>query len=199
MRKFLLTVLLSALPLVAQTPQPPQPAPAVTDPVPLLAQLQQVAQTTAIDVGRLHIDKWSKSVREQAAHDADSLRNDVTNNLPALLAGAQQAPNNIAPALKLYVNVNALYEVLDGLVAQAATGPKEDYELLASDRQNLSIARRAWSDRLQTLAQLKDAASTTTSSQATGNKQLPKKVIVDDTAPTHKRTTKKKSASQPPQ
>ena len=199
MRKLLLTVLLCALPLVAQTPQPPQPAPAVTDPVPLLAQLQQVAQTTAIDVGRVHIDKWSKSVREQAAHDADSLRNDVTNNLPALLAGAQQAPNSIAPALKLYVNVNALYEVLDGLVAQAATGPKEDFELLAADRQNLSIARRAWSDRLQTLAQLKDAGSTTTSSQATGNKQLPKKVIVDDTAPTHKRTTKKKPASQPPQ
>lgn len=202
MHKLLLTVLL-ALPLVAQTPAQPTAPTAVPDPLPILAQLQQVSQNAAIDVGRLHIDKWSKSVREQAAHDADTVRNDVTNTLPNLLGASQAQPNNIAPALAVYVNVNALYEVLDGLSAQAMTGPKEDQELLLGDLENLRAARKAWSDRLQVLAQAKDVAAAHTS-QTAESKAVPKKIIVDDATPTHKRTTrstkttKKKAATPPP-
>ncbi len=197
MHKIFLTVLL-ALPLAAQTPAQPTTVP---DALPLLAQLQQVSQTAAIDMGRLHIDKWSKSTREQAAHDADTVRNDVTNTLPNLLGAAQAQPNNVAPALAVYTNVNALYEVLDGLAGQATTGPKEDQEILQTDLENLRAARKAWSDRLQLLAQAKDVAASH-SPQTAETKALPKKVIVDDAAPTHKRTTKsstkKKTAQKPP-
>ena len=201
MHKLLLTVLL-ALPLAAQTPAPPTQSNAVPDPLPILAQLQQVSQTAAIDVGRLHIDKWSKNIREQAAHDADTIRNDAANTLPNLLGAAQAQPNNIAPALAVYTNVNALYEVLDGLASQATTGPKEDQDLLLTDLENLRVARKAWADRLQLLAQQKDSAGG--HPQTTQNTGVPKKIIVDDTAPTtHKRTstpksaTKKKASPQP--
>jgi hypothetical protein len=200
MHKFFLTVLL-ALPLAAQTTNPPAAPGTIPDALPILAQLQQVSQTAAIDVGRLHIDKWSKSVREQAAHDADTVRNDVTNTLPNLLGAAQAQPNNVAPALAVYTNVNALYEVLDGLASQASTGPKEDQELLLGDLENLRAARKAWADRLQLLAQARDIAAAH-SPQTADTKTLPKKIVVDDTAPTHKRTTKsstkKKTTAQKP-
>ena len=198
MHKLLLAVLL-ALPLAAQTPAPPTQSNAVPDALPILAQLQQVSQTAAIDMGRLHIDKWSKNIREQAAHDADTIRNDATNTLPNLLGAAQSQPNNIAPALAVYTNVNALYEVLDGLAGQATTGPKEDQDLLLTDLENLRAARKAWADRLQLLAQQKDTAGA--HPQTTQNTAAPKKIIVDDGAPTHKRTTKsatKKKATPPP-
>lgn len=168
-----------------------------------LAQLEQTAQTTNLDLAKLRIEKWKGGggAREQYQANADALSRNLSDSLPQRIAELRSAPENLAASFKLYRNVDALYDVLSALTDVASgAAPQSDYNALMADVKNLEAVRRALADRLEALATQRDQelarlrpggkATTTTKSGA-------KKIIIDDTAPA--RTTRKKKTTTTPQ
>ena len=102
----------------------------------MLGQLQQVAQQTAADLGKLRIDKWKtdSANKQQTQSNAQSLQRNLTAALPEIIQKVQAAPQDLAPSFKLYRNLNVVYDVLTSTAENAgAFGPKEQYEPLAND------------------------------------------------------------------
>jgi len=89
-----------------------------------LAQLEQTAQTTNLDLAKLRIEKWKGGgdARQQYQANADALSRNLSESLPQRIAELRSAPENLAASFKLYRNVDALYDVLSALtdVASAA-------------------------------------------------------------------------------
>lgn len=170
----------------------PQPATALM----LAQQIEQIGQTSSVDIGRLRIDKWKTEgdQKQISQSNADSLQRNLTTALPALTAGVKAAPQDISSSFKLYRNLNALYDVMKGLAESAgAFGKKEEYEVLSQDLGTLDGHRRSLADYLEQLAAYKDSASRqplATNASAQQSKAGVKRIIVDDTTPAKK--TKKK-------
>src|SRR2546423_2975068 len=125
----------------------------------LLAQLDQTAQATNLDLAKLRIEKWKGGgdAREQYQANADSLSRNMSGALPAIVAGVRSAPDSLAANFKLYRNVDALYDVLTSLTEVASSAaPHADYQALATDLSNLEAIRRALADRIEALASLRD-------------------------------------------
>jgi hypothetical protein len=159
------TVLLGlSLPVKAQAPAPvasPAPVPSLTAPppavdlTPSLNQLQQTAGTISLNLSRLRIEKWKAdgSVKRQSQADADSITRNLTSALPSLIDQVRANPQSLAAAVKLYRNVNALYDVFGGLAEMAeAFGPKGESATLAADAGTLDRIRRDIGDKLEKLA-----------------------------------------------
>jgi hypothetical protein len=207
-------------PMAAQVAAPqPQPdrtipvsaEPGLTPPVnsgPLLSQLEQTAITANGDLSRLRIEKWKadRTSKEQATTTAESVQRNLTAALPGMIAAVRSDPDNLAAAFKLYRNLNALYDVMASLAESAgAFGPKEDYDALAADVSHLDQLRRQLADRVDTLANFKDAQVSRLMVQlrnqaAAAASAPPKKVIVDEEeTPAKKPVRKKKAPAKPAQ
>jgi hypothetical protein len=215
--KHLMSVLLIAGSLSAAgqvaSPQPKstRPPAGITAPVAqpvnaqlnvVLGQLEQTAQTANVDIAKLRIEKWKAdgAVKRQTQENADSIQRNLTAALPAMVQQVRSDPQSLAAVFKLYRNLNVLYDVLTSVTESAgAFGPKNEFQLLATDAQNLDSVRRVLADRLQEMAALRDQEVTrlrTQVAQAQAVPATPKKIIVDDETP-KKPVRKKKPAAKP--
>ena len=82
-----------------------------------IGHLEQLAQSTAADLRRVRIDKWKTDnrYRDQAQSNAQSLQRNLTGAVPTLIQQVRANPSSVAANLKLYRNLNAVYDVLSGV------------------------------------------------------------------------------------
>ena len=117
----------------------PAPATAASESIrPALAQVQSA-------VNSLDMDHWklSREGKSEIEADADSMRQDISGALPALLDQAKAAPEKLAPQWSVVRNVDALYDVLVRVTTTAhLTGSHADANLLAQAEAQLSDARK---------------------------------------------------------
>jgi hypothetical protein len=161
----------------------------------MLGQLQQIAQQTAADLGKLKIDKWKtdSSNKQQSQSNATSLQRNLMAAMPEMIQKAQAAPQDFAPSFKLYRNLNVVYDVLAMTAENAgAFGPKEQYEPLANDIGQLDQVRRNMADRLDWLSGVKDSQIKQLSQQLVTAQQ---QVRAAAEAPKETETSKKKPSS----
>ncbi len=191
----------AAAPAAATTP-----ATAAAPSDPLLGPIEQASLATLQDLGALRIDKWKTDGQSKEAlqQQASALQRNLAAALPELVKQVRAHPGDLAASFKLYRNLNALYDVLAPLAdAAGRVGPQSEFQSLAQDASAFDRARRAFADRLETLAAARDAELVSLRSQVqkpatppTG----PRKIIIDDTKPTKsakkKPVPKKTSASQ---
>ncbi len=182
------------------------PAPAANETSSLLAQVGRASQATLQDLAGLRIERWKtdSSSKEQLQQQSSALQRNLAAALPELMAQVRAHPDDLAASFKLYRNLNALYDVLVPLAdASGRVGPQSDYNALARDASAFDGARRAFADRVESLAAARDAELTKLRAQvqAAAPPPAPKKVIIDDTKPAKKKTKKApaKTASAPPQ
>jgi hypothetical protein len=168
----------------------------------MLGRLDQISQSMQVNLAKLRIDRWKadSSTKAQAQGNVTSLQRNLSSALPNVVGEVRNDPANLTSGLKLYRNVNALYEVLSSVTEYAgAFGSKEDYRSLGTDAANLDDARRLLADQLEGLASVKESQimqlrNQVTAAQAAAPTTPPKKIIVDDNSPAKKAPKKKKSA-----
>jgi hypothetical protein len=222
MKTFVLIAFLSGSCALAQVANPAQPmpgrpsvatpvgAPAQMTPVGVelnnaLGQLERAAQQTSNDVSRLSIRKWKtdSAYKQQSQHDADTIHGNVSGLLAQLLSQVRSNPDNVANVFKLYRNVDALYDVLKTLAESAgAFGPKNEFDALSSDAQNLQQARNTLAAQLDAIAVNKEAELSQLRTQVAQARAAavaapPKKIVVDDNEPPKKTVKKKKTVPKP--
>lgn len=185
------------------TPAPSTPATSTASNSPLpttdvqatLGKIEQTAQAAALDLARLRIDKWKTdgSIKGQSQANSDSISRNLTSALPGLIDAVRTSPQSLAANFKLYRNLNALYDVFEGLAeSTGAFGSKQEFEALSRHVQDLDGYRRSFGEHMAALAASKDmelarARSNAAPAQAT----RPKKIIVDNT-PAPKSAKKKR-------
>ncbi len=239
---FIITVLLLGISCGAQSqpaktaPRPRTAPPARTNPAPApavnitqlnstLSALEQSTRQTALDLARLRIDKWKAdgATRDQAQSNAQSLMSNMTNALPGMLTAARNTPTSLTANLKLYRDLNVLYEVLSPLADSAgAVGSKDEYQELEADTQLLEASRRSLADYMESLAAFQDAelarlhgrsaptaqgsaaAPTTTSKKSSpviivGANGVPKRIVDADDDPEPRKAARKKTPPSPVQ
>ena len=182
----------------AAAPAPPTPSnPSTSNPdvQATLQKIEQTAQAAALDLARLRIDKWKTegAVKGQAQSNADSISRNLTSALPGLVSAVRTSPQNLVASFKLYRNLNALYDVFEGLAESAgAFGSSAEFEALSRHVQDLDTYRRSFGDYMEALAASKDAELARARSNAAPSQAArPKKIIVDNT-PAPKSSKKKK-------
>jgi hypothetical protein len=171
-----------------------------------IGELEQLAQNTATDLGRVRVDKWKtdEPYKDQAGANAESLQRNLTAAVPTLIQQLRTNPSSLAANVKLYRNLNAVYDVLSSFTESAgAFGSKDDYNALARDTASLDNIRRTLADQLEQMASVQDAqvarlTAQVRSQQAAAVAALPKRVIVDDNTPAKKKTapSKKKATAK---
>ncbi len=202
----LLTVaLFSALAFAQGAPQGSAPAGSMIVAMPL-GQLNSTAQRTIEDLQRVRVDKWKtdNQTKSQTRDNIAAIQKNLQAALPGLVQAAQANPASVGAAVKLYRNVNVVYDVLASVAESAgAFGAKEDYQALGSDLANLDNIRRNMGHQVEQMASAQDAAYTRLvnqqkAQQAAAAAAPPKKTIVDDTEPVKKtaKSKKKKTASE---
>jgi hypothetical protein len=170
-----------------------------------LDQLMQVSQDTVVNLGRVRVDKWKidDRVKAQSKANAESLQRNLTAALPTLIQAVRANPNSLAASVKLYRNLNAVYDVLESFSeSTGAFGSKEDYDALARDTSNLDNLRRNIADQVEQMATAQDAQLARLNQQIQAQQQQaaaapPKKVVVDDNAPAKKSSTSTKKKTAP--
>jgi ABC-type transporter Mla subunit MlaD len=159
-----------------------------------------------MDLGRVRVDKWKTegNVKDQTRGNIESLQKNLTAALPGLMEQVQTNPSHVGAVVKLYRNLNVVYDVLSSVAeSTGAFGAKDDYQALATDVANLDTVRRNIADQLEQMASAQDAAYAQLVNQARAQQQAaataapPTKVIVDDEAPVKKTTAKKKKKPAP--
>ncbi len=184
-----------------------QPPPAQVAPVePFLAQLQQFSTATVGDLGRLRIDKWKtdSATKQQNQANADAISRNLNSALPGVIEQVRSAPASLPAGLKLYRNLNVLYDVLAAVAESAgAFGPRQDYQALAQRVGDLDQVRRSFADRLENLATAQEGEisrlqAVIRAQAAQAAAVPPKQIVVDDTTPAPKKKTTKKPARKPP-
>jgi hypothetical protein len=173
----------------------------------LLDQLLQTSRNTVTDLQHVRVDKWKTDdkYKDRARANSESLQRNLTAALPTLVQQMRANPSSIAASVKLYRNLNAVYDVLESFSeSTGAFGSKDDYNALAQDTSNLDNIRRNLADQLEQQATAQDAQMARLAAQVQAQQQAaaaapPKRVIVDDNAPTatsKKSSTKKKTTSK---
>jgi hypothetical protein len=211
MKKTLLPLILAfAAICVAQTPAQPQNASGgiqsndfgqINN---LLLQLDQTSRAAMANLAKLRIEKWKadSSVKQQYQANVDSLQRNLSSALPEIENTVRNAPQDLTANLKLYRNLNALYDVFASVAESAgAFGPKDQYEPLAEQTAQFDQLRRSVADRLEQLATAKEIELSRLRNQVQKVQQQqaaqpPKKIVVDDNQPAPK--SKKKKTSTPP-
>ncbi len=172
MKDLLLAVLLVSL-SAAQTSSPPpppgrQPAPAAANAATagavdlnqLLAGIQTTATAINGSIGHLRIEKWKTDSQSKGQYqsNAESIQRNLSEALPGMMDGVRTAPDNLSASFKLYRNLDALYDVFASLTeATGAFGPKDDYQPLAEELQQVNRLRHVLADRIDQLAAARDA------------------------------------------
>lgn len=217
MKAIVLAVLTLVLSASAQTSYPPPPpgkgaapaAPASTPnaaPVPvdlnqLLFQLNQTTSAINASLSKLRIEKWKadSQAKGQLQANAESISRNITAALPEITGGVRSAPASLSANFKLYRNVSALYDVFASLTeAAGAFGPKEDYQALAQELQQVDGLRHSFGDRVSALSSSADAELAKLRTQIQQAQAAPpKKIIVDngDETPKPKKPKKKGTTS----
>jgi hypothetical protein len=204
---FLLPLLVTVL-ASAQNTSPSQPPAvsysSVSQLNQLLTQLEQVSQTTQIDLAGTRIDHWKtdSNTKRQTQANVESLQRNLKAALPEIIGQMRNSPENLAASFKLYRNLDALYDVLSSVVeAAGAFGSKDEFQALDNDFNTIETARRSLAERMQGLAESKEGELTQLRTQVRNAQPVvsapPKKVIVDDTEPVKKPPAKKKPAPKP--
>jgi hypothetical protein len=215
--KKIAVILLSAvllglnLPVKAQAPPPPASQtpvssltalPPAVDLTPSLNQLQQTAGTISLNLSRLRIEKWKAdaSVKRQSQADADSITRNLASALPSLIDQVRANPQSLAATVKLYRNVNALYDVFGGLAEMAETfGPKGESAALAADAGSLDRIRRDIGEKLEKLAAGADSEILRLRAEvASKPPPPPTRIIIDDEEKPQKPVRKKPAPVKKP-
>ena len=158
----------------------------------LVGNLQQASQATQLDLARLRIDRWKtdSGTKHQTESDAESVNRNLQNALPGMLADLKNSPENLALSFRVYRNLDALYDVFSSVTeSTGAFGSKEEFQALNKDLSSIQDSRRAFADRMDKLANAKEAelGQLRTALQQARAEAAPKKVVVDDTAPPPKK------------
>lgn len=166
----------------------------------LLSQLDNTSKTAQIDLAKLRIEHWKTdgTTKKQSQGDVDSVARNLQNALPEMIGQLHSAPEDLPATFKLYRNLDALYDVMSGVVESAgAFGPKDDFQALSNDLRGFEGARKQLAERMENLAGSKEQEITRLrtelkTAQAAIPAAPPKKIVVDDTQPDKKPAAKKK-------
>jgi hypothetical protein len=177
---------------------PPTPALNITQLNSTLSALQNAAQQTTLDLARLRVDKWKTDggSKGQIEGNVESLMSNMANALPGMISAARSAPTSLTANLKLYRDLNVLYDVLAPLADSAGSfGSRDEYQALSADTQLLEANRRALADYMESLAAFQEAelsrlrghgnqsGSTATTAPATTKKSGPVVVMGENGVP----------------
>ncbi len=171
----------------------------------LLSQLESTSKTTQADLVKLRVERWKadNSYKKQALGNVDSVQRNLQGALPEMIGKLRAAPEDLPSTFKLYRNLDALYDVLGGVVEGAgAFGSKDDMQSLSNDLNSFEGTRKQLAERIETLSSSKEAeivrlrADLKTAQAAPV--EPPKKIVVDDTEPPKKPAAKKKPKSTTP-
>ena len=176
----------------------------------LLSQLEQASQQTQLDLAKLRVEKWKtdSNNKRQMQTNVESLERNLQSALPEMISQLRMSPENLTATFRVYRNLTALYDVFAAVAESAgAFGTKDEFQALENDLSMLERSRRAFADRMETLAGVKEAElarlrTAVQTGQGGTNSQQPKKVIVDDNESPKKPARKKsstKSTPPPPQ
>jgi hypothetical protein len=185
---------------------PPVPYASVSQLNLLLSQLEEVAQSTQLDLAKLRIEKWKTDSNTKRGTEADveSLQRNLQMALPEIIGQLRASPENVAVTFKLYRNLDALFDVLGPVVESAgAFGSKDEFQSVQNDLSSLERSRRTLAERMDTLTNAKEGELAHLRSQvrdlqaAATPPTPPKKTVVDDAEPP-KKTAKKKAVPKPP-
>jgi hypothetical protein len=172
----------------------------------LLAQLEATAKTTQADLTKLRIERWKTdgSTKKQALGDVDSVQRNLQNALPEMIGQLRNAPEDLPATFKLYRNLDALYDVLGGVVeSTGAFGAKDDLQALSNDLNSFEGTRKQLAERMTNLAASKEQEiarlrADLKTAQAAIPAAPPKKIVVDDNEPAKKPAVKKKPVAKKP-
>ena len=170
----------------------------------LLSQLEQTSQQTQLDLAKSRVEKWKtdSSNKRQMQANVESIERNLQSALPEMIGQLRMSAENLTATFRVYRNLTALYDVFAAVAESAgAFGTKDEFQALQNDLSMLERSRRAFADRMETLAGAKEAElarlRTAVQSGPTGtNSQQPKKVVVDDNEPP-KKPARKKSSTKP--
>ncbi len=129
----------------------------------MLSQLEQASQTTQVDLAKMRIDKWKvdSGSKRQTQGNVESVQRNLQSALPEIIAQLKASPENLAATFKLYRNLDALYNVFGSVTeSTGAFGSKDEFQSLENDLGEVEKARRAFADRMETLAGAKEAEMT---------------------------------------
>jgi hypothetical protein len=172
----------------------------------LLAQLEATSKATQADLTKLRIEKWKAdgSSKKQALADMESIQRNLQNALPEMIGQVRNSPGDLPATFKLYRNLDALYDVMGGVVESAgAFGPKDDFQSLSNDLSSFEGTRRQLAERIDTLATSKEQEivrlrTDLRTAQAAVEAAPPKKIVVDDNEPVKKPPAKRKPVAKKP-
>jgi predicted nucleic acid-binding Zn-ribbon protein len=172
----------------------------------LLAQLEATSKTTQVDLAKLRIERWKTdaSSKKQSLSDVDSIQRNLQTALPEMTSQLRNAPEDLPATFKLYRNLDALYDVMSGVVeSTGAFGPKDDFQSLSNDLNSFEGTRKQLADRMNTLAASKEQEivrlrADLKTAQAAIPVAPPKKTVVDDNEPVQKPAVKKKPVAKKP-
>jgi hypothetical protein len=171
----------------------------------LLTQLETTSKAAQGDLTNLRIERWKTDAgtKKQALGNVDSILRNLQNALPGIVEKLRAAPEDVPATFNLYRNLDALYDVLGGVVEETgAFGSKDDFQALANDLKSFEGTRKTLAERLENLATAKEAEivrlrSDLKTAQAAIPVAPPKKTVVDDNEPAKKPPAKKKPAAKP--
>jgi hypothetical protein len=167
----------------------------------MLRQIEQLASSINLELGKLRVEKWKtdSASKRQAEGTIDSMQRNLTAALPEFITAVRNSPKNLAPGFRLYRNLNALSDVLKSLAESAgAFVPKDQYELLAADINGLEAVRTAFGKRVESLAEAQ-ALEIATLRQQLIQARAQKNVVDDNAAAAKpKSTPRKKPKPAPP-
>jgi hypothetical protein len=171
----------------------------------ILTQLQQTAKSMQADLMQTRIERWKTdaSTKQQTLATVESIRRNLQSALPETIAQLNNAPEDLGTSFKLYRNLVVLYESFYSVVESAgAFGPKDEFQSLSSDLNELDTARRSFAERMQKLVISKEDELTRLRAQVktltAAPPPPPKKIVVDDTEPPKKPVKKKVTKPKPP-
>jgi len=172
----------------------------------LLSQLEATSKTTQADLTKLRIERWKtdSSSKKQTLGDVESIQRNLQNALPEMIGQLRNAPEDMPATFKLYRNLDALYDVMVGVVESAgAFGPKDDFQALSNDLNGFEGTRKQMAERMSNLATSKEQEivrlrADLKTAQAAIPAAPPKKIVVDDTEPAKKPAVKKKPVVKKP-
>lgn len=143
----------NALPTGVQTATNPSVPPLPIDA--MHAPLGQISST----LDKVQVGHWkvSRDWKRQMHNDIDSIQQDISSQLPALIAKAHASPGQIGPQLAAMQNVSALYDVLVRVSTAASLGGnKGDAGALEDGLQQLESVRKSVSGQLLQAATAQD-------------------------------------------
>ncbi len=174
----------------------------------MLTQLEQASQAAQADLSKLRIERWKtdSNSKRQSTADVESIQRNLQGALPAIIGELRASPESLPSTFKLYRNLDALFDVFGSVVESAgAFGSKDEFQSLQNDLSAIEKSRRAFADRMDTLAGTKEAElarlrNQLQAAQAAVQAQPPRKIIVDDTAPepAKRPVRKRKPVPKPP-